>query len=266
MTAEEVDQAFQAVLALEEPARAQALALKQAVEGFHRDGLIKIIQTLKADPRGKELLFELVDEPEVKALFLLHGLIRIDPRQRVEQALESCRPYLQSHNGDVELVSLEAGVARVKMKGACNGCSMSAVTLKTHVEEALKGIVERVELVKAEPTTTVGVYRREEYRGPLLSELEHDRPTHHGPYLLVRLEDGLYAYRNECAHQGLPLHEGSYDTATAQLSCPWHGFTFDLRTGECLTAPTCQLEPLRTRLENGRVYVVEKATLEPISS
>lgn len=264
--AQAVDQAQQRVAAWEEPYRSQALQLKQAVEDFHRPGLVSLIRRLKEDPRGKELLFELVDLPEVRALFLLHGLIRPDPRQQVLQALEKARPYLQSHNGDVELVALEPGVARVRLQGACNGCSMSSATVKNVIEDALQGLVERVELVQPEPTTSIGVYRRQEYRGPLLSELLLEQPIQHGPYLLLRMPDGLFAYRNECAHQGRPLHEGRFDASTARLVCPAHGFEYDLRSGECLTAPTCQLEPLQTRLENGRVYILEGHRLEPLPS
>ena len=152
--AERVDQAANAVRTLDSAGQNKALALKSAVEAFHKFGLTKIIQHLKADPRGKELLFELVEEPSVYALFAMHGLIRADLPTRVSRVIDMVRPYMQSHGGDVELVKVEADTVYVKLHGACNGCSMSAVTLRNGVEEALKEHVpeiQRVEVVPTEP-------------------------------------------------------------------------------------------------------------------
>ena len=39
------------------------------------------------------------------------------------------------------------------------------------------------------------------------------------------------------------------------ITCPWHGFCFDSKTGECLTAPEAQLEPLPLQVRDGRVFV-----------
>ena len=58
---------------------------------------------------------------------------------RVKQALEQARGYLQSHGGDVEFVELSPdNVVRVKLTGACGGCPMSQITLKLGIEKALR--------------------------------------------------------------------------------------------------------------------------------
>ena len=59
---------------------------------------------------------------------------------RVESALESVRPFLQGHGGDVELLELdeERGAVHLRLLGSCDGCPSSAVTLRTAVEQAIE--------------------------------------------------------------------------------------------------------------------------------
>ncbi|HHM12314.1 MAG TPA: hypothetical protein ENJ16_02080, partial [Planctomycetaceae bacterium] len=61
--AQRVDQAIADVQKLEGEARAKAMALKSAIEAFHKVGFTEIVKKLKADPRGKELLLELAQVP-----------------------------------------------------------------------------------------------------------------------------------------------------------------------------------------------------------
>lgn len=79
--AKQVDDAIAAIESLEPAAREKAEAMKTAIEAFHKAGLTTIVKTLKADPRGKELLFGLVDDPTVQSLLALHGLIRTPPAE-----------------------------------------------------------------------------------------------------------------------------------------------------------------------------------------
>jgi Fe-S cluster biogenesis protein NfuA len=48
------------------------------------------------------------------------------------------RPFLASHGGNVELVSVEEGVARLRLEGSCNGCPSSAATLEHALKEAIE--------------------------------------------------------------------------------------------------------------------------------
>ena len=64
---------------------------------------------------------------------------------RVKQAIEEARGYLQSHGGDVEFVELgEDNVVKVRLSGACGGCPMAAMTLKRGVEAYVKQEVPEV--------------------------------------------------------------------------------------------------------------------------
>jgi Fe-S cluster biogenesis protein NfuA len=65
-------------------------------------------------------------------------------RDRVAKALEELKPKLQADGGDIELLGLENGVVKVRMKGACAGCPMSAMTLKMGVEQYLKKSVPEI--------------------------------------------------------------------------------------------------------------------------
>ena len=57
---------------------------------------------------------------------------------RVEKALAEIRPYLQTDSGNIELVSVENNVVTVRLLGACIGCSVNQMTLKSGVEMTIK--------------------------------------------------------------------------------------------------------------------------------
>ena len=65
-------------------------------------------------------------------------------REEVQAVLEQIRPALQADGGDVELVDTNEGVVRLRLKGACNGCPMSAMTLKMGIERILKEKIPEV--------------------------------------------------------------------------------------------------------------------------
>lgn len=270
--AKRVDDAVAALDDLDPSARTVAEELQSAVEAVHRAGLVTIVRRLREDDATRAVLFELVDDPAVHLLLTLHGIIRPDPVTHAGQVLESVRPQLHSHGGDVSLVRVENGTAFVRLEGACNGCSMSSVTLRNLVEEALvQGVpaITAVEVVKGEPTPTLipveslRVGRNQVAEGWVKVGPAADLPvddlstaTLDGvSVLVVNLDNRLSAYRNECAHEALPLDEAVLDVSNGTLTCPWHGFCFDAGSGECLSAPGAQLEQLPLRIDDGEVWV-----------
>lgn len=267
-----VDDAVAAVAQLDSPARAIAEELQVAVEAVHKAGLVAIVRRLRADDATRAALFELADDPAVHMLLSLHGIIRPDPATLATQALAAVRPQLHSHGGDVTLVRVADGTAFVRLEGACNGCSMSAVTLRNLVEEALLQAVPEitaVEVVADQPTPTlipveslrVGLDRSAEgWRklGPaadLPAGALSTATVDDVEVLVVNIDQRLSAYRNECAHEGLPLDNAVLDVGNGTLTCPWHGFCFDAGSGECLSAPGAQLEALPLRVDDGDVWV-----------
>jgi Fe-S cluster biogenesis protein NfuA len=70
-------------------------------------------------------------------------------KDKVEATLDQIRPALQADGGDVELVGVEEGVVRVRLKGACAGCPLSEMTLKQGIERLLKEQIPEVKEVVA---------------------------------------------------------------------------------------------------------------------
>ncbi len=99
------------------------------------DRILEILVNAEATP----LIAEIVHDELVSSLLVLHGLHPDDLPTRVEKALDSVRPYLESHGGDVELLDIlpDEGIVRVRLLGSCDGCPSSSVTLKLSVEQAI---------------------------------------------------------------------------------------------------------------------------------
>ncbi|GIW03302.1 NifU family protein [Roseiflexus sp.] len=265
-----IEQAIAAVGKLDDQARECALELQRAIETFHKEALTRIVRRLKDDPRGKELLFDLVDDPLIYALFARHEIVRPNIVARVSRVLDAARPYIRSHGGDVELVEVRENVVYVRLHGSCNGCSLSAVTLRNEIEAALRANVPEIVGVQvvaagAVPALimpeSIGV--RDPLAGWVAGPPASDVPpgamrrleTDHADILIINLDGRLSAFRNACAHQGLPLNGGLLDPESGTLTCPWHGFCYDASSGECLTVPQAQLEPFPLRVEQGRIWV-----------
>lgn len=70
-------------------------------------------------------------------------------KEKVEKALEDIRPILQADGGDIQLVSIEDDIVKVRLTGACGGCPMSQMTLTLGVEKAIKKVVPEVKKVIA---------------------------------------------------------------------------------------------------------------------
>lgn len=72
-------------------------------------------------------------------------------REKVEAALEKIRPTLKADGGNVELIDVtEDGVVKVKLTGACGGCPMSQMTLKSSIERVVKQEVPEIKKVVSE--------------------------------------------------------------------------------------------------------------------
>jgi Fe-S cluster biogenesis protein NfuA len=120
-------------------AQARVQELVGTVLELYGAGLERILGILEdaGDP-ALPIRDALLDDGIVASLLLIHGLYPIPLEERVMQALDSMRPFLASHGGNVELVSVEEGVARLRLEGSCNGCPSSAATLEHALKEAIE--------------------------------------------------------------------------------------------------------------------------------
>ena len=120
-------------------ARAVADELVASILQLYGAGLERIMEAL--DEPGAtvaQVRERLVEDGVVASLLVIHGLYPVDLETRVQEALDGVRPYMHSHGGDVELLSLEDGVARLRLEGSCQGCPASAATLEQAIRQALE--------------------------------------------------------------------------------------------------------------------------------
>ncbi|MDQ3608462.1 MAG: NifU family protein [Actinomycetota bacterium] len=126
-------------------ARELATTTVQALLELYGEGLARMLAGV-----GPAKAATLAGDDVVAHLLLLHGLHPVPVEERVQAGLEEVRPYLDSHGGNVELVSVQDGVAVLRMQGSCEGCPASAMTLKLAIEEAVFKAAPDVEAVEAE--------------------------------------------------------------------------------------------------------------------
>jgi Fe-S cluster biogenesis protein NfuA len=253
------------VEALADPeARELADDLAAAVVQLYGEGLERILARL-----GPDVVAELVEDGVVASLLLIHGLYPVDLDTRVREALAGVRPYLESHGGDVELLGIADGVARLRLEGSCSGCAASQSTLELAIERALEeaapdllGIdVEGV--VAAPPRRPAEDVEWVELEG--VAGLQRGRMVGAGGGLMVSGGGGgglvianvagtLLAYHDACAGCGSPLTGGAL--LGGMLTCTGCGLRFDLpRAGRCLDDDAVQLRPVPLLRNGGPVRV-----------
>ena len=138
------------VEALPDPAaREAATELTQALLDLYGEGMSRVVD-LVAERDDGTLAAALAGDELVAHLLLLHGLHPVPVDVRVQAALDGVRPYLESHGGNVELLSVDEGVARLQLEGTCNGCPSSTMTLKLAIERAIHEAAPDVEEIVAE--------------------------------------------------------------------------------------------------------------------
>lgn len=70
---------------------------------------------------------------------------------------------------------------------------------------------------------------------------------------LARVGDDVYALDDLCPHAGGPLGDGTLEGC--ELTCPWHGWTFDVSTGQCTMDPSLKAGTVEAKVHGGQVYV-----------
>jgi Fe-S cluster biogenesis protein NfuA/nitrite reductase/ring-hydroxylating ferredoxin subunit len=242
--------------------------LVQALLDLYGEGLARIFARSDAEALAEDEL--------VAHLMLLHDLHPVPAETRVREALEGVRPYLESHGGDVELVSVEDGVARLRLQGSCSGCPSSTMTLKLAIEDAIYKAAPDVADVQAEgvsapaaapgPTllqlevsdsvrppgeawTTAGTLAELSSGGTVLKDLGGER------VLFLRPDDTFFAYRDACPGCHESLEEATL--RLAELTCASCGHRYDvIRAGRCLDEPELYLEPVPLLLDDSGIAKV----------
>ena len=130
---------------------ASALEAVELLAGIYGEALSRVMARVSSVP---DLTEQLTADELLWHLLVLHELHPGSARERVDRALDDVRPYLASHGGDVELVSVEDGVAMVRLSGTCQSCGSSSATLELAVRDAVLAAapeVTRVEALTGQP-------------------------------------------------------------------------------------------------------------------
>jgi Fe-S cluster biogenesis protein NfuA len=130
-------------------ARETATETMQALLDLYGEGLGRIVDVLAAHDDGT-LAEALADDDLVAHLLLLHGLHPVPVEERVQAALASVLPYIESHGGNMQLLGVEDGIVHLLLEGSCSGCPSSAITLKLAVEKAIFEAAPDVTEVRAQ--------------------------------------------------------------------------------------------------------------------
>src|SRR5271170_3034372 len=210
-------------------AHERAEQLVRELTDLYGAGLERMMRlAVSANP---ELAETFADDQLVASLLMVHNLHPHGIERRVSDALESVRPYLGSHGGDVHLIEVAEGpggdIVRLQFSGSCKSCPSSAVTLELAVEDAIRAAapeVESIEVVTAEQPKVASVISPESLMNRLHTS-GHGKPVWHqvpdvaglapgevGGFsvdgvtvVACRVGEDLFAYRDRCGNCGESL-------------------------------------------------------------
>ena len=238
----------------------------ESVLGFYGTGLKRILQVVSEDgPEGRKVFRDLIRDDVVKGLLLIHDLHPLNLEDRLLEALDKVRPYLKSHGGNVELISLDNDVARLRLQGTCQSCASSSVTLELAIrhaiEQACPDLVHfEVEGVEQDKSAASLVSRRAVTEWTVVKtahQLEEGAwmPVRIGDVRLVicKVNGTLYAYRNRCPACNMPLDTGSFEGGF--LSCALNHRYDVVHAGRCAAIPSAHLDPLPLLVQENVVKV-----------
>ncbi|WP_328413121.1 NifU family protein [Nocardia sp. NBC_00403] len=259
-------------------ARERAEQLVREVADLYGAALARVLQLVDGPAVDR-----LARDDLVASLLLVHGLHPHDLHTRVLTALDSVRPYLGSHGGDVELLGVADGVVRLEFAGSCRTCPSSSVTLELAVEDAVRAAapeIERIEVVAAQQESASSlistdslfarVHAHESQSGSWIAvpELAQLQPGEVGgfsvgglPILACRVGEGLFAYRDQCPACGKSLAGAAlqrrvgFPVGDAVLRCPTCLAHFDVVHAGARVDGDGHLDPLPVLVRSGELSV-----------
>lgn len=252
-------------------------ALRRADDALHKEAFTRLIKAVRQVPEAMTALKTVVGDEVVYAVLRHLEIIKPSLHERVELALESVRPYLATHGGNVELVEiLPPDTVAIRLLGACDGCPASGLTLSEGVEKSIKEYCPEITTIKkakggatakpvgssnSVPIHFISPFANSADEGWEYAALIDEIPQGNikvttvagNNVLLSRFDDKVTCYQNACAHLGMPLDMG--EVRDGILVCPHHAFEYLLESGECLTAPEVQLQTHAVRVIGNKVEI-----------
>jgi Fe-S cluster biogenesis protein NfuA len=275
---------------------AVAEELVRLLVGLYGDGLARIMAVLNdGGEAGSALQDQLIADPLVESLLLLHDLHPLSIDDRIQRALDQVRPYLGSHAGGVMYLGVSDGVAQLRLEGSCHGCPSSTVTVQLAIEGAVRDaapeltdvVVEGMTappepaLLQIGPRPGAGESAAPHPGGGHEAGARPDAAPHgHGgwvnlpeigppsarpvttsaggmPVVVCAVRGTLYAFHDACASCGSVLGEASLAREVLTCQC---GASYDVsRAGRGLADPALHLDPLPLLTDSQGVRVAVPA-------
>jgi Fe-S cluster biogenesis protein NfuA/nitrite reductase/ring-hydroxylating ferredoxin subunit len=247
---------------LDDPAcRSLAEELTSAVVQMYGAGLERIVDLVDEGTRDA-----LAQDDLVAGLLMIHDLYPVPIEERVAQALDTVRPYMESHGGNVELLGIEDGIAKLRLAGSCKSCRASSSTLELAVRQALEEAAPDllgmdVEGIVEEEEEVTGVALPMVNGAPAWHTLDLDAPlalaaadVEGVPLFIANVDGTLLAYRNTCASCGGSMDGGALEQGA--LRCPGCGRSFFLpQAGRSMDDEHLQLQPIPLLREGQAIKV-----------
>ena len=285
-TGERIDSLLSALGTSGPVAQQRGEDLVALVTNLYGAGLERLLEVLADAGRlDATALDALAGDELVSGLLLVHGLHPYDVTTRVAAALDSVRPYLGSHGGDVELIDIDqAGVVTLRLLGTCDSCPSSTATLQLAVEGAIQAAAPEITAIEVEPArSTPGLISVESLRVRLdqseapaawlpMPELADLSSGEIGgfdkdgiAFVACRLGADLFAYRDHCPACGEGLAGARLErrlgdsAANLILVCPHCRARYDARRAGTGLDDDHHLEPLPLLQRDGVLSVAVPA-------
>ena len=248
--------------------RAIADELVASIMQLYGAGLERIVAALdEPGASAADVKARMVEDGVVASLLVIHDLYPIDLEARVREALDSVRPYMESHGGDIEIVGLEDGVARLRLVGHCRGCPASEATLELAIKTALEEHAPDLAGLEVDGVRYLGTNGDDQASADAVvrqawTEIDVAWPPSGttsavsvaGSELLVaNVAGSLLAYRNQCGECGSRLDDARMASGT--LTCPRCAREFDLRRAGRSSDVAVQIVPVPLLTGEGGVRV-----------
>jgi len=262
----------------DEQVRNHVRALVYTMLNLHHGALQRIVEIVSVQPDGEATLQELVRDELVQAVLMVHELLPYSLQERIENALETAREQLRTYGAGVEIVSVNNGVALLKLMGSSATANVSTSILKAEIEHAVHAVAPDLldieyedtiaRLPDVKPVNLVQILSRKttekvSSKYTLMPVIRADqipinelRIVEAGDInlLMCNVAGTIYAFQNSCAQNSLSLEKSLLEGGI--LTCPCHGHQYDVRQGgRCLTDSSLRLESLTLRMQGNVVKV-----------
>ena len=245
--------------------RQQIFKIVGPILDFHRQAFARVVEILREE-KANEILDRITGDPLLEGLLRGYELIDLDLGARVQFALESARPLLLKHGGDVHLMRMRGRVAELEMTGSCHGCAASMTTLRNLIEKNLYDQVPELRGIEVAGITAPAAV---ENWLPLL----HTYELHDGEWLKVQLFDvelvvcsmdaHPFVFENRCPAGGEPLDTDAFGNLS--IACAPHGHRFDLRSGACVDDPRLRLRVYPSTVDDAVIRIAYEPDSVPVA-